>query len=120
MQIDREIHDTEVRLARRRRRLEYTARAAKHRATQTIFSPAGILGAAGIGLLAAVGLLRRRSEPRYVYGRPRGGKLAGIASIVASVALTLLRAQFGSPSHMAQLVLARMKKSPPRAVHGRS
>ena len=119
MQIDSEIRDIEVRLARRRHRLEYTARAAKHRAAQTIFSPAGILGAAGIGLLAAVGLLRKRSAPRYAYSHRRPGKLAGLAGVVASIALALLRAQFGSPAQMAQLVLARLKKAPPHAAHGR-
>jgi hypothetical protein len=122
MQIDRELHETEVRVARRRRRLEYTAHAAKERAVRTILSPAGILGAAGIGLLATVGLLRKRSEPRYVY-RKRPGKLAALGGVLgsaaASAAFALLRAQFGSPAQMAQLVLARLKKSPSHAAHGR-
>jgi hypothetical protein len=66
-----------------------------------------------------VGLLRRRSEPRYVHARPRAGKLAGAASLAASLAFALLRAQFGSPAQMAHLVLARLKKSPAHAGPGR-
>ena len=117
MHIDEDIRVVETRLAERRHRLERTAQLAKHRASKTIFSPAGILSAAGLGLLAAVGLLRKRSEPRYAYVRhQRSGKLAGIASVLASVVFTLLRAQFGSPAQMAQLVLSKMKKAPS---HGR-
>lgn len=116
MDIDQDIRAVEERLAGRRHRLERTALLAKHRVSRTIFSPAGILGAAGIGLLAMVGLLRRRAAPRYVHARPPIGKLAGAASLIASVAFALLRAQFGSPAQMAQLVLAKMKKAPP---HGR-
>lgn len=119
MQIDREIHDLELRLARRRHRLEFTARAAKDRAARTIFSPVGLLGAAGVGLFAVVGVLRKRSEPKYRYSHRRPSKLAGLAGIVGSVALALLRAQFGSPAQMAQLVLAKMKKAPPRGAYGR-
>ena len=119
MQIDREIHDLELRLALRRHRLEHTARAAKDRAARTIFSPVGLLGAAGLGLLAVVGVLRKRSEPKYRYTHRRPSKLAGLAGIVGSVGLALLCAQFGSPAQMAQFVLAKMKKPPTYAAHGR-
>ena len=112
MHIDEDIRVVEARLAHRRHRLERTAQLAKHRAAKTLFSPASVLGAGGIGLLALVGLLRKRSQPRYVYTRQRPGKLAAIASVLASVAFPLLRAQFGSPAQMAQLVLSKMKKAP--------
>ena len=119
MRIDPEIHALELRLAHRRHLIERTALAAKHRAARTVFSPAGILGAAGLGLLAVVGVLRKRSEPKYRHSHRRPSKLAGLAGIAGSIGLALLRSQFGSPAQMAQFVLARLKKPPRQIAHGR-
>jgi hypothetical protein len=119
MPVDHEIREIELRLAHRRHLLERTARAAKDRAARTLFSPVGLLGAAGVGLLAVLGVLRKRSEPKYRYSHRRPSKLAGLAGLAGSVALALLRAQFGSPAQMAQVVLARLKKPPGQPAHGR-
>jgi hypothetical protein len=121
MHIDEDIRVVELRLAHRRHLLERTAQLAKHRASKTIFSPAGILGAAGLGLLAVVGLVRKKSPTRYVYARRQpASKLTGVASVLASVVFALMRAQFGSPAQMAQLVLSKMKKAPQHPQYGRS
>lgn len=121
MHIDDEIRDLELRIVRRRHAIEWSARAARQRAVRTLVSPAGLLGAVGIGFLAAFGLARRRRSQAAarVAAHGRMGKLAGLASLLASVGFALLRAQFGSPMQMAQLVLSRLKKSPPQPVHSR-
>jgi hypothetical protein len=110
MHIDEEIRELEQRIAQRRHSIEHTARAAKQRAIRTVLSPVGLLSAAGIGFLATFGLARRHHHvPAGAVGK--GGRIAGIASVLASVAFAVLRAQFGSPAHMAQLLLSKFQKS---------
>jgi hypothetical protein len=109
LHIDNEIHELEQRIAQRRHTVEYLARAAKQRVIKTVLSPVGLLSAAGIGFLATLGLTRRHHAvaPKAV---GKGGRIAGIASVLASLAIPLLRAQFGSPAHMAQLLLSKFQK----------
>ena len=109
MHIDDEIHELEQRIAQRRHAVEYLAHATKQRAIKAVVSPVGLLSAAGVGLLATLGLTRRHhyTAPKAV---GKGGRIAGIASVLASVAFAMLRAQFGSPAQMAQLVLSKFQK----------
>ena len=109
MHIDDEIHELEQRIAQRRHSVEYLARATRQRAIKAVVSPIGLLSAAGVGFLATLGLTRRHhyAAPKAV---GKGGRIAGIASVLASVAFTMLRAQFGSPAQMAQLVLSKIQK----------
>ena len=116
MHLDSEIYELERRIARRRHRIEHGARVARHRAFRAIVSPAGLLSAVGLGLLATFGLVRKKSTAPP---RARAGKLAGLASLLASAGFALLRAQFGSPAQMAQLVLSKMKKAQHQPVHSR-
>jgi len=114
--LDREIQDLEHRLAQRKLKVELLARASRRRAVRSLVSPAGLIGAAALGFLAVTGVTRRQHyQPAPVAAR-RHGKLAGIMGLVASAGFALLRAQFGSPAQMAQLVLSKLKKSPHRAV----
>jgi hypothetical protein len=110
MHIDDEIHELEQRIAQRRHHIEHTARAAKQRVIRTVLSPVGLLSAAGVGFLATLGLTRRH-QPVPARQVSRGGRIAGIASVLASVAFTMLRAQFGSPVQMAQILLSKFQKS---------
>jgi hypothetical protein len=106
--IDEEIHELEQRIAQRRHSVEYLARATKQRVIRTVVSPVGLLSAAGVGFLATLGLTRRHhAAPASAAGK--GGRIAGIASLLGSVAFALLRAQFGSPAHMAQAVLSKFQ-----------
>jgi hypothetical protein len=118
LHIDREIHELEQRIARRRHLVEHTARAAKQRAIRAVLSPVGLLSVAGVGFLATLGLTRR-----HHYAPPRAagrvGRFAGIAGVLASVAFAVLRAQFGSPAQMAQILLSKFPKSSRHSAHGR-
>jgi hypothetical protein len=110
--LDSEIQDLEHRLAQRKLKVELLARAAGRRAVRSLVSPAGLIGAAALGFLAVTGVTRRQ---HYYPAAPaaRKGKLAGIAGIVASAAFALLRAQFGSPAQIAQILLSKLKKTSP-------
>lgn len=120
MHLDSEIYELERRIARRRHRIAHGARVARHRAFRAIVSPAGLLSAVGLGLLAIFGLVRKKSTAPP---RARAGKLAGLASLLASLlasaGFALLRAQFGSPAQMAQLVLSKLKKTQHQPVQSR-
>jgi hypothetical protein len=110
IRIDEEIRALEERIARRRHEVEYTARIAKQRALRGLLSPMSLLSAAALGFVATFGVARRRrhAAPRA----QRAGRIAGLASILGSVVFALLRAQFGSPAQMAQLVLSKLRKTP--------
>jgi len=110
MQIDHEIHELEQRIAQRRHSVEYLANVTKQRAIRAVVSPVGLLSAAGVGFLATLGLTRRHHHYAAPKAVGKGGRLAGIASVLASVAFAALRAQFGSPAQMAQLVLSKFQK----------
>lgn len=116
MHLDSEIYEIERRIATRRLRIGHGVRVVKHRAFRALVSPAGLLSAVGLGLLATFRLVRRKS---YAPPRARTGKLAALASILASAGFALLRAQFGSPAQMAQLVLSKMKKTQHHPAHSR-
>ena len=109
MQIDREIQEVEERLAQRRLKVELLARAVGRRAVGTIVSPAGLLGAAGLGFVTVFRVLRR---PRHVDRRRHAGKrgiLGSLAGLAATLGFQLLRTQFGSPVQMAQRAVAFFK-----------
>jgi hypothetical protein len=112
MNIDSEIRDIEHRLAQRRLKVELLARAAGRRALRSIVSPAGLIGAAMLGFFAVTGVARRQHYQRV--STTRSGKLAGIAGLLASAAFAVIRAQFGGPVQIAQMLLSRLKKSPGR------
>jgi hypothetical protein len=114
--IDKEIHEIEQRMARRRHEVADTARAAKERAVRRLVSPAGLAVAGALGFIATAALLRKRRAPVYVQaGKLKGGGAVSLLGVLMPVALSLVRAQFGSPAAMAQFFLAKMRKpSPPR------
>jgi hypothetical protein len=108
--IDQEIHELEQRIAQRRHAVEYLAHVTKQRTIKAVLSPVGLLSAAGVGFLATLGIARRHHPvPAKAVGK--GGRIAGIASVLASVAFAMLRAQFGSPAQMAQTLLSKFQKS---------
>jgi hypothetical protein len=111
--LDKEIQDLEHRLAQRKLKVELLARASGRRAVRSLVSPAGLIGAAALGFLAVTGVTRRQHYRPAPALATRQGKLAGLMGLAASAAFALLRAQFGSPAQMAQLVLSKLKKTSP-------
>ena len=111
--LDKEIQDLEHRLAQRKLKVELLARASGRRVYRSLVSPAGLIGAAALGFLAVTGVTRRQHYAPAPAAATRRGKFAGIMGLVASAGFTLLRAQFGSPAQIAQLVLSKLKKTSP-------
>lgn len=111
--IDREIHDIERRMARRRHEVADTARAARQQATRRLLSPAGLAAAAGIGFVVTSLLMRRRA-PVLQVPAGKAGKAAGLLGVLMPIGLALVRAQFGSPAGLAQFVLAKMQQKSSR------
>ena len=114
MHIDDEIREIEERLAARRHRIARTARLARHVAVRRIVSPAGLLAAVGVGFLTSVGLFRKKKVEAGRLRRRRNdakaGKLAALASLVASAGFAILRSQLGSPLEMAQFVASKIRR----------
>jgi hypothetical protein len=111
--IDREIHDIERRMARRRHEVADTARAAQQRAKRKLLSPTGLAAAAGVGFVVTSLLLRRKPTVVQV---PQGkaGKAASLLGVLMPIGLAIVRAQFGSPAGLAQFVLSKMQASSSR------
>ena len=114
MQIDDDIREIEERLAARRHRIARTARLARHVAVRKVVSPTGLLAAVGVGFLTTVGLFRKKKAEggrlRRRRNEAKAGKLAGLASLVASAGFAILRSQLGSPLEMAHFVASRIKR----------
>ena len=104
--MDQDILEVEQRIARRRLAVELTGRAVWRRTVKSVISPAGILGAAALGAVTVVGMFRR---PHYVSEKRRkAGKWGSLAGLAASLGLAVLKAQYGSPLNIANLLLAKV------------
>ena len=114
---DQEIYDVELRIAERRHRVEAVARQSGQAALRALTSPWAIAGAALLGFLAAGGMMRRHQH-RATMSREqkKAAKVGGLASIAMAAASWIIKAQFGSPSALAQFVMAKVKKQPPQPV----
>jgi hypothetical protein len=119
--LDDEIYEVEERISRRRAAIPRVARATGQSALQALASPMGLAAAALLGFLAGGGL-RNKPEVKIVERRKpqEAGKGIAIGSLLMSGAIALIKAQFGSPVQMAQVVLAKLQqksagKTSPRA-----
>jgi hypothetical protein len=115
-ELDHEIEDVEKRLAHRRQVLDATAhealRVTKVKAKSTLSSPAVLIGAVALGFLAGGGL-GGRSKSHYKERRKQetqAAKKTGIAGVLMTGAMWLIKSQLGNPAAIAQLILSRLKK----------
>jgi hypothetical protein len=116
-ELDHEIEEVEKRLAHRRQVLDATAHEAARRTTHTVkdvlSSPAVLIGAVALGFLAGGGIARR--PPRYKDRRKKAAQAAkktGVAGLLMTGAMWLIKSQLGNPAAIAQLIRSYMKKSP--------
>jgi hypothetical protein len=103
---DHEIVELEQRLAQRRAALESAARETGRRAVRSLASPAVLAGVVVLGFLAGAGVGRRRPARQD----RRAAAKTGLAGLLVTGALWLLRQQLGNPARIAQFVLARVKQ----------
>jgi hypothetical protein len=114
-ELDHEIEEVEKRLAHRRQVLDATAheaaRVAKTKVKRSLSSPALLIGVAAVGFLAGGGIGRR--QPKHVERRKseaQAAKKTGIAGVLVTGAMWLIKSQIGNPAAIAQLILSRLKK----------
>jgi hypothetical protein len=111
---DREIFEVEQRLARRRAQVKHEARQAGQAAMQKLASPVALLAAAGIGFVLANSFARRRREPPHPERRKsdhlKKAKATGIAGVLTTGAMWLIKAQFGSPLNAASALLEKFSR----------
>ena len=114
---DQEIYEVEQRIAERSHRVEAVARQSGQAALRALTSPWAIGVAAVLGFLAAGGIMRRH-EHRATLSRDqkKAAKVGGITSIAMAAASWIIKAQFGSPSALAQFVMSKVRKQPPQPV----
>ncbi|MDQ5848508.1 MAG: hypothetical protein M3544_06020 [Pseudomonadota bacterium] len=111
---DHEIFEVEQRIAARRSQVRQEAAAAGRRAMQKLSSPAALIGAAALGFLVAGGLGRRDREPPHPERRKsdhtKAAKATGLAGVLMTGAMWLIKAKYGSPVHLAQVMLEKLQK----------
>lgn len=118
---DKEIFEVEKRIALRRTQLKRHARDAGQRATRALASPVALIAAAGIGFLIANSFARRKKEPPHPERRKsdhtKAAKATGLAGLITTGAMWVMRAKYGSPVGAAQALLAKFssRKTPTSA-----
>ena len=118
---DQEIFEVEKRIALRRAQLKRHASDAGTRSKQALASPIALIAAAGIGFVLANSFARRKKEPPHPERRKsdhtKAAKATGLAGIITTGAMWLIRAQYGSPMRAAQLLLEKFssRKTPTSA-----
>ena len=118
---DQEIFEVEKRIALRRAQLKRHASAAGTRATQALASPVALIAAAGLGFLLASSFARRKKEPPHPERRKsdhaKAAKATGLAGILTTGAMWVIKAKYGSPVNAAQVLLQKFssRKTPTSA-----
>jgi hypothetical protein len=110
---DHEIYEVEQRIAARRSRVRQEAAAAGRRTMQKLSSPVALIGAAALGFLVAGGLGRDREPPhpeRRKSDHVKAAKATGIAGVLMTGAMWIIKAQYGSPVQLAQVLLEKFQK----------
>ena len=114
---DEEVYEVERRLAQRRAQLASSAREAGQRATRKLSSPVALIAAAGIGFLAAAAMAKRQQTPPHPERRKsdhlNAAMATGFVGDLLSSALWFVRAQWGSPAKLAQVILEKFQKPKP-------
>jgi len=111
---DHEIYEVEQRIAARRSRVRQEAAAAGRRTMQKLSSPVALIGAAALGFLVAGGLGRRDREPPHPERRKsdhtKAAKATGVAGVLMTGAMWVIKARYGSPVQLAQVLLEKFQK----------
>ena len=118
---DQEIFEVEKRIALRRAQLKRHASDARTRATRSLASPIALIAVAGIGFVLANSFARRRREPPHPERRKsdhtKAAKATGIAGLLTTGTMWLIRMKYGSPMRAAQMLLEKFssRKAPTSA-----
>lgn len=100
-QLESEIREVEARIARERSAMALAVDDCVVSARNAVVSPQSLLAVAAVGFV--IGSLSKRQAAPAPAGKH------GLAPIVGSLAVSLLRAQYGSPWALAQSILQRRR-----------
>lgn len=109
---ERALHAAEARVAEERIALRRAAADWRRGRRDAAVSPGGLLGATAVGFLLGGLMQRRRARPAVgaaAVGAAAGG---GVFTVLAGLAMSLLRARYGDPWSAASRLLLR--RLPPR------
>ena len=115
MHRDPDIDKVEERIVRRREELARLAKESERSTLHLLSSPGVLTGAAVLGFLVGGGAVRRHHDSHERSGRRRGdpaarkAKRSGIIGVLATGAMWLVRARFGSPAGLVKYVMARRR-----------
>ena len=110
---DPDIKEVEARIIRRRHDVASIAQETGQRAMHKLSSPGFLASAAVLGFLVGGGAVRRHRETHVRSGRRRGdpagrkAKRTGMLGALATGAMWLVRARFGSAAGLAHYIVSR-------------
>lgn len=110
---DKDIYEVEQRIALRRSQLARHSREAGSRALQVLASPVALAAAGALGFFAARGFSRKKEPPhpeRRKSDHLKAAKATGLAGVLMTGAMWLIKAQYGSPMHFAQVLLEKFQR----------
>lgn len=111
---DKEIFEVETRIALRRGQVARHSREAGARALRMLASPVALIGAAALGFVAAGGFASRKKEPPHPERRKsdhlKAAKATGIAGVLTTAAMWFIKAQWGSPLRLAQVMAEKFQR----------
>lgn len=114
MHRDPDIEQVEARITRRRHDLNRVTQESSQRAIHALSSPGALVGAVVLGFLVGGGAVRRHHESQRVGRRKsdpssRSARRTGVIGALATGAMWLVRARFGSPAGLAQYLMSRRR-----------
>ena len=112
---DQEIYQVEERIAARRHQAEYLAKESARRAFVALTSPGALVAAAVVGFLAGGGVGKKK-QTHYVERRrsddtttKKAAKATGLAGVLMSGAMFVIRHKFGGPFGLAQFIMQKVQ-----------
>jgi hypothetical protein len=112
LKLDDEIVQIENRIAGRKTQLTSVGKATARRTLDGLASPVTLAGALALGF-AVGGKLGRRKEPkpqRRTDDKTKKVALGGVAGLVMSGAMWFIRAQYGGPAGLAQVLMEKFSR----------
>ncbi|MEA3193982.1 MAG: hypothetical protein QOD26_2315 [Betaproteobacteria bacterium] len=108
LQLDDEIVQIEKRIAGRKTQITRVGKETSRRTLDGLASPVTLAGALALGF-AVGGRMGRRRPPERRHERAARAKATGIAGLLVSGAMWFVRAQYGSPMGLAQVLIQKFQ-----------
>ena len=112
LKLDDEIVQIENRIAGRKTQLTHVSKATGKRALDGLASPVTLAGALALGFAVGGRLGKRKPEKpqRRTEDTKKKAAMGGIAGLVVSGAMWFIRAQYGGPAGLAQVLMEKFSR----------